>query len=367
MDRNFILKVRTFRGIAQTLKIGMTPLDSPGGSHDYGLLRIATISSNEGMRIWCIILFFCLIESRAYSDVQITQKDDGFEVKIDDELFTKWETRAWTVPYLYPVVGPDGKNITRHYPMRSGVEGESQDHPHHRSIRFSHRDVNGASFWSPDRPQNGLEAKIDLLGVEKMESGRIGELVLVNSWKIDGREILEEKVRLTFIPLENREVLMDYDVSLTAKEDVTFRDNKDGGMGMRVASTMVVQHRDTGEGKGTIVNSNGDRDAAAWGKRAKWADYSGPGYSGKTVGIALFDHPSNFRHPVHWHARTYGLMTANRFGTGHFEAKQGAKMGDGDHTIKQGETLTLRHRFFFHHGDAESAGVAGRYEEYVKD
>lgn len=314
-------------------------------------------------------LFFvlCLPFTGVFADVQINREDDGFLVKIDGELFTKWETAAWRVPYLYPVIGPDGKNITRHYPMKPGVEGESQDHPHHRSIRFSHRDVNGASFWSPDRPQNGLTVKVDLEEVKEIDSGDKGSLVLVNSWKIDGKEILKETVRLQFIPLPKREVLMDYDITLEAVEDVTFQDNKDGGLGMRVASTMVVQHRETKTGQGTIVNSNGDRDAAAWGKRAQWADYSGPGYSGETVGIALFDHPSNFRHPVHWHARTYGLMTANRFGTGHFEAKQGAKKGDGDHTIKKGESLTLRHRFYFHHGDAETAGVAGRYEEYVKD
>lgn len=319
------------------------------------------------MRVLWSLVLFCLPFTVVFADVQITRQDDGFEVKIDGDLFTKWETQAWAVPYLYPVIGPDGKNITRHYPMKPGVEGEAQDHPHHRSIRFSHRDVNGASFWSPDRPQNGLTVKVDLEEVKQIESGAEGSLVLVNSWKVGGREILKETVRLHFIPLPRREVLMDYDITLEALEDVTFGDNKDGGMGMRVASTMVVAHRETKTGKGTIVNSNGDRDAAAWGKRAKWADYSGPGCSGKTVGIALFDHPSNFRHPVHWHARTYGLMTANRFGTGHFEAKQGARMGDGDHTIRKGESMTLRHRFFFHHGDAESAGVADRYADYVED
>lgn len=299
-------------------------------------------------------------------DVKISQLDDRFRVEIDGELFTEWQMGDWAVPYLYPVIGPDGENITRHYPMKSGVEGESQDHPHHRSIRFSHRDINGASFWSPDRPTNDKSTKIDLVEVKSMKSGETGELILENSWKINDEEIMRETFRLAIHPLPNREVLMDFDTKLVATGgDVTFGDNKDGGMGIRVASTMAVKHHKTKEGKGTIQNSNGELNAAAWGKRADWADYYGPGRSGKVVGIAIFDHPENFRHPVHWHAREYGLMTANRFGTGHFEKQQGAKMGDGAHTVKKGDSLDLKHRLYFHHGSTEEAGVAKRYADYV--
>ncbi|MDF1814995.1 MAG: PmoA family protein [Verrucomicrobiales bacterium] len=320
------------------------------------------------MKVRLFVVFLFLVGAvPAFSEVSISQHEDCFRIEIDGKLFTEWQMKAWSVPYLYPVIGPNGENITRNYPMKKGVEGESQDHPHHRSIRFSHRDINGASFWSPDTSPKDRQARIDLVEVKKMESGPVGELIFVNSWKINGEEILSETVRLRFEPLPNREVLMDYDTTLTATGgDATFGDNKDGGMGMRVASTMVVKgHKTKQPGKGTIINSEGNKNTDAWGKRAKWADYSGPGPSGKTVGIAMFDHPENFRHPVHWHARDYGLMTANRFGTGHFEKKQGAKMGDGDYTIKKGETLPLRHRFFFHHGDAAAAGVADQYKVYI--
>jgi len=99
------------------------------------------------------------------------------------------------------------------------------------------------------------------------------------------------------------------------------------------------------------------------------------------VGIAMFDHPSNLRFPTHWHARTYGLLTANRFGTDHFNPKFAKAKGvscrphgteclacnsrSGDYTIPAGKSLTLRHRFYFHHGDPKSAGVAAQYGEYV--
>lgn len=302
------------------------------------------------------------------AEVTITEGEESIRIEIDGELFTEWQYKAWSVPYLYPVIGPNGENITRHYPMKKGVPGEQEDHPHHRSIRFSHRKVNGLSFWSPDTMRDGHTAKIDLVEVEKIESGKTGTLVLRNSWLGDGKSILSEIVTLRFIPLEDRQVLMDYDMSLTAlDEDVLFEDEKDGGLSIRVAGSMKVADRKTKQGKGTIQNSNGEINDEAWGKRAEWCDYFGPGPSGKTVGVAIFDHPSNLRYPTTWHARSYGLLAANRFGTGFFEAYKGAKKGDGDYTIKAGETLTLRHRFYIHHGNPETAGVAERYAEYIAE
>ena len=71
-------------------------------------------------------------------------------------------------------------------------------------------------------------------------------------------------------------------------------------------------------------------NAAAWGQPAAWVDYHGP-IDGKTVGIAILNHPSSFRYPTHWHVRTYGLFAANPFGLHEFP---GGKKADG--------TLTLR-------------------------
>ena len=56
-----------------------------------------------------------------------------------------------------------------------------------------------------------------------------------------------------------------------------------------------------------------------WGKRADWVDYYG-NVAGEIVGIAIFDHPKNLRHPTYWHARSYGLLAANPFGLREFTA-----------------------------------------------
>src|SRR5213075_3511630 len=119
-------------------------------------------------------------------------------------------------------------------------------------------------------------------------------------------------------------------------------------------------------GKGRIVlstgvQSSGDGDDKAWGKRADWCDYYGP-VDGRTVGIAIFDHPSNPRYPTWWHVRDYGLFAANPFGLHDFEKKE---KGAGDMTVKAGDSVTFKYRFYIHPGDEKDANVAERFAEYI--
>jgi len=138
---------------------------------------------------------------------------------------------------------------------------------------------------------------------------------------------------------------------------VLFGDTKEGGtLSVRVAESLEVQET------GTLVNSYGGvTEREVWGKRAQWCDYSGL-LEGRVVGLAVFDHPSNFRHPVWWHARNYGLMTANLFGLSYFT---GDKSQRGDFTLKKGETLALRYRVYVHAGDACEAAVGAKYHDFA--
>lgn len=83
-----------------------------------------------------------------------------------------------------------------------------------------------------------------------------------------------------------------------------------------------------------------------------------------SVGIACFDHPANLRHPTCWHARDYGLFSANPFGLHDFTK---APKGAGRLSLAEGESLTLRHRWLLHAGDAVTAKVADRYAAWAQD
>jgi hypothetical protein len=320
----------------------------------------------------CALIASLLSPGFLSAAVKLTELADRVRVEIDGKVFTEYCFKDWKYPYLYPVNGPNGESVVRHYPMTPGVKGEQQDHPHHRAIFFTHSHVNDFNFWAPQAEERkGRATAIAHDRFEKIQSGeKRGELIVWTKWTGEGEVVLRERKRLTFIPAGKGQVLMDYDVTLYAgAKDVKFGDNKDGGLGLRVASTMKVKalarHAKESPSFGTIMNSRGDKNDAAWGKQAEWVDYSGPDASGKTVGVAMFDHPSNLRAPTGWHARYYGLLTANRFAAGSFGRASGAKKGDGDYTIRKGESLTLRHRFFIHHGDSDAAKVAESYEAYV--
>ena len=154
---------------------------------------------------------------------------------------------------------------------------------------------------------------------------------------------------------------MDFEITLHASNgDLTFGDTKEGMLAVRLAESMRLNGK---IGKGHIVNSSGIRDGETWGKRANWCDYYGP-VGGKTVGIAMFDHPQNPRHPTWWHVRDYGLFAANPFGQHDFEGL--ADKAAGTLTVPSGRSITFRYRIYLHEGTAEEAEVAQKYEEFLK-
>jgi hypothetical protein len=155
--------------------------------------------------------------------------------------------------------------------------------------------------------------------------------------------------------------VFDFEITVHASEgDLKFGDTKEGTMAMRLAETMRLKGK---VGKGHIINSEGIKDGQTWGKRADWVDYYGP-VDGKTVGVAIFDHPSNPRHPTWWHVRDYGLFAANPFGLHEFEKKQ--PVGAGDLTVPEGKSITFKYRFYIHDGDEKAAKVSEAYERYSK-
>ena len=154
---------------------------------------------------------------------------------------------------------------------------------------------------------------------------------------------------------------MDIEVTIHASHgQITLGDTKEGSMAIRLTPTMRLK----GEvGQGHIVNSEGQRDGQTWGKRAAWCDYYGPASEGgQTVGVAIFDHPDNPRHPTWWHVRDYGLFAANPFGQHDFESKPA---GVGDMTIPAGQSVAFRWRFYFHKGNETDGKVAEHYQAYA--
>ncbi len=264
-------------------------------------------------------------------------------VKIGDEIFTVFNLDSkWPKPFAAPVNGPGGIVMTREI-AKPGVK---VDHPHHKGIWVAVDEVNYIKYWAE-------QAKIINFAAGAAE-GNPATLTLRNHWmgKEDPDEaVMEETTKISIFP--NR--MMVYDITFKALEKpVTFRDTKEGLFGFR----MVDSLRETETGK--VINSDGLKGTKeAWGKPADWVDYYGQ-IQGKTLGVALFDHPDNFRRS-RYHVRNYGLFSVSPFGD-----KAYAKQETKPYTIEPGKTLRLRYGIYIHAGDTTQAKVADVFQDFVK-
>lgn len=313
------------------------------------------------------------------ADFTIETQADGVAIHLDGQLFTKYvtgDTRT-NKPYFYPVLGPTGKAMTRHYPMKD-VEGEAQDHPHHRSLWFGHQFVNDFDTWHEKATlverAKGDEAKLaelmKVLGAtrhrEVLEAavvdGRARLKVASDYLDASGKTMASDRRTFTFSVATDGTRVIDADFVFTGvAEETVFDDAKDAGLSLRVAHAMALKS-DQG---GRIVLSTGEEGDEAWGKRAAWCDFNGPvdHKGGEVLGIAVLNHPSSLRYPTPWHARSYGLLTANPFG---LKSVAGAAEA-APVVLKKGDTFTMRHRILLHVGDEKAAGIAAAWERYASE
>ena len=296
----------------------------------------------------------------AAQSVELKDAGGKIEVKLGGEKFTEYRYKGFAKPILYPVIGPGGVTMTRNYPIVKGVKGEAEDHPHHTSLWYTHGSVNGHDFWAVGKGRG----KIVQVGTAKAVSGKTrGVITTQNKWvSADGKVQCTDERTIAFMAVKGGRAI-DYQITIKASNgEVTFGDTKEGTMGIRTNPVLRVDRKRGSPAKGKCVNSEGVKGGSVWGKRAKWVDYWAP-VNGKTVGVAIFDHPSNPRHPTWWHARTYGLITANPFGVHNFERKP---KGTGDMKIEAGRSVTFRYRFLFHEGDVKEAKIAERYAAFAQ-
>ncbi len=311
---------------------------------DFGPPRVFVYASS-----FIVMAGLMIFADFAYAQVEVKESERGAVVMINGQFFTEYWRNFNGTPILWPIIGPTGKPVTRNYPMAK-APGEREDHPHHRSLWFGHGDVNGLSYWHREEIRHRQ--------FELLESGTVGKIVTRNDW-LDpkGNPICEDRRFLRF-GTEGKARWIDFVITITARYGpVRFGDTKEGIFALRVAETIKV---DANLG-GKIINSEGQVNQEAWGKKALWVDYYGP-IDGEIVGIAVMNHPSSFRFPTFWHVRTYGLFAANPFGVRDFTGS-----GDGSFELKEGETIRLAYRVWIHPGDTETAGVAQAYERFARE
>lgn len=308
------------------------------------------------MRFVCTLVLLAPLAAAA--GVTFTESSESIRIDVDGKPFTELFFGPQTAkPYLHPLRSASGKIVTRLYPMQV-VEGERHDHPHHQGLWFAHGDVNGFDFWSATAERRGGKfGRIVLKKIKRVAPGaKSGVIEADFDWLApDGSVLLTEARTMTVHSRPDLRII-DFDIVLTGVEKARFGDTKEGTFAIRVAESMNEAHT------GRLVNAEGAAgEKSVWGRRARWADYSGE-VEGETLGIAIFDHPTSFRHPAYWHARAYGLFAANVFGERDFT---GDKSRDGGAVLEPGDAWRFRYRVVIHPGAAAAANLPALYAEYA--
>lgn len=300
------------------------------------------------------------------------EQDKKVEVFVDGKFFT-----AFIYPdnmekqSLYPIVSASGKIITRGYPMNPRPF-ERTDHPHHVGLWFNFGDVNGLDFWNnsfaiktADKPKYGTVKFKKIVS----ENPKKGELVTASEWvDVNNKVLLNEETIFIFAGTGNLRTI-ERTSKLTAAQEVTFTENKEGLIGLRLdrafeepatkpekfldangIETEVPVLNNAGV-NGVYRNAEGVSGGAVWSKRSPWVALRAD-KEGEILTIVILDNPKNPNYPAWSHARGYGLFATNNFGGRAFD-----KNAEPVKTVlKAGESIVVKHKIVIG-GDLKDADI----------
>ena len=147
--------------------------------------------------------------------------------------------------------------------------------------------------------------------------------------------------------------MFDVDMEFQAiGERFVFEDHKDQVLGVRLGLPFDDHYG------GQLANAEGAiNEKEVYGRHSPWLDWSAT-LDGERVGVAIFDHPSNYGYPTRWMVRAMGLMFANPFAGRSLDNTA----EPGGYTLDAGQTLRLRYRIFIHPSGAD---VGAMFREFV--
>jgi len=308
-----------------------------------------------------LILSVSLSRSAEPQKVEFKNKEaaEKVEVFVGGKFFT-----AFIYPdnmekqVLYPILSASGKTITRGYPLNPRPF-ERTDHPHHVGLWFNFGSVNGLDFWNnsfaiktEDKPKYGTVKFKNIVS----ENPKKGELVTSSEWvDSNGKVLLNEETTFIFSGNDNQRSIVRIS-KLTAVQQVTFAENKEGLIGLRVdrafeepatkpekfldahgIETEVPVLNNAGV-NGVYRNAEGIKGGDVWSKRSPWVALRAI-KDGEVITIVILDNPKNPNYPAWSHARGYGLFATNNLGGRVFDTNA----AEVKVVLKPGESIMFTH------------------------
>ena len=247
-------------------------------------------------------------------------------------------------PYLHPVCTPAGHCLTNFEP---------HDHVWHRGLWFTIKYVNRENFWEENKPF-GTQRTAAPPTVEHEPGGRIRLTSELDWVRPDGESVvIRERRGLAYQPIDDRAYALDFETGLTARADLlldrTPYKNWGGYGGLIFRGTRNWEDDQ-------ILFPDGSTTKRPVGVPAMWCATSGKldgGYK-RTGGFAIFDHPTNPRHPTPW----YGS-------TGSYKFLNAAFLFHEPMQLPIGQSLTFRYRVLIHDEKLGVEPLQAAYRAYV--
>jgi len=248
---------------------------------------------------------------------------------------------AQHLPYFHPVATVDGRSLTQNSPA---------DHPWHHALWFAWKFVNGVNYWETNRKTGQSEGRTAWTGARvTTRPDRTAHIEMDLAYHPAGAAgepvMTEKRIMEISAPDATGVYHIDWTATFTAgkadvKLDRTPLPGEPGGkpyggyagLSVRFAAAMTDRAATSTDGPVTLQGTRYRGKHTAM-------DYSGV-VGGKPAGITILDHPANLNAPSPWYIIIAKPMS-------YFSP---AVLCYGPHTLKAGESLTLRYRVLVHPG-----------------
>jgi hypothetical protein len=297
--------------------------------------------------------------SHAAGGVSTAKNGEGLDLSISNQKAFSFVGKPVGLPdpsikpvflrggYIYPIYTPSGVLVSDDYPS---------DHYHHHGIWFAwtKTEFEGGhpDFWNVDDGTGRVDFKsIGTTWSGAVHAGFTSRQDYVALTGPTPKTALNESwdVRLYKVGQGARKFYL-FDLvatqSCATSSPLVLDEYRYGGMGIR-------GHREwKDKSKVTFLTSEGKSRADGNATRGRWFRMSGP-VASKVVGIAVLDHPSNFRAPQPMRLNpddpffNYGPSQMGRF------------------EIKPGEQFVLRYRYIISDGPDDAAELNRLWNDYA--
>jgi len=293
----------------------------------------------------------------AENSMSITTGENAVSINAGSQLLLRYPyNNVPFKPYVHQLFSPAGVNILRDAPA---------DHLHHHALMFAVK-VDGVNFWEETQTAGKqihqsftdvrTDTKTDVQNDKLFEMRHAGFTELID-WTNPKQELLIKERRTievrqgtdlgaTLLTWQSKFELPD------GKESATLTGAHYHGLGMRFLKSM-----DTG---GRFINADNKTGTVFRGEErllsSTWCAYYANA-DGKTVTVAMFDHPKNPRHPATWFTMTAPFAYLSATLNLHKEPLK----------IVSGKPLVLQYAVAVWDGKIEADRIEKLYQQWIAE